>query len=321
MGAANKMEYILYAIPILLYLFIILYKISMSKIKVDEINKKLFFKTIGVSLGGAIVTAFIYKVILSVHVSRCFWWDFSKCILIIFGIFLFVSYLVFYYYNKKEWDWDAIIGITIVIGISLTISGGIQTIILEDCNSSIDYDISPTGYFANYVKGAIYIYDNVTGHENITMILCNEQWANIRETVTFKLEFPEGYEISLREKDKKLDMYQIKGVEISFDEGNNEIKIIWEDPKIDEPLRGFHCLFVNLSVTWTNNTNNFISPNRFSFKVMNFDYCYVAKILGEPPLRLLKKGEPLYTTFREWYIESIIDDIVEYQVGEKEDWI
>lgn len=280
------------------------------KIKWNEVNKKLLKKSICHIIWVTILVSVIIKLIFGFP-EKCLILDCINTILFVIGFIILGVYLVLY--RKRFWhDWMfAFIGTIIVI--LLMISFGVLQPIVKECNKI--EPLSPVEKLEQYindnVKGAIYIYDDETGHENVTIIVCNNGTEAFDDVVTIALYHNISYNVSIRKK-----------------EGHNDISSYWGNPTIKRHPKGNFTIieyskpnftitlgdkcyiYANFTIKW-DIPNDFVRP--FYSIYIGTNQPYIARIGRVPPIQLLP---PLMN----WDMKVIFNEIIDYEATGRSDW-
>ena len=163
--------------------------------------------------------------------------------------------------------------ITLLVAIAVIILGiTLPSLSKEYFSNAIDFD-----RMNDSVKSGIFIYDNKIGHENITLIICNNgnryYDKNIRLSVGFKNERGLTYDVSERiieitSRGIVWDATGEKTPELSNRTNFTVFKFEGLGNKIDEEP---NYIYVNLSVDWNSN-ESYVEPTKYTFSMGKYPF-------------------------------------------------
>lgn len=228
-------------------------------------------------------------------------------------IFLVALAIILFYEFKRE-ESDLLKNSNVIAVIVAIISAIAVTIPVLIVPSYIMEELDRDAFMDN-IKGAIFIYDNETGHENITMIVCNNGKTTYKAPIIMSISFfdkkGQTHTISLRIR-RVTDigvMYDISGnIRPEPTNESNFSKFIWHLPEYSlsykekgEPT----YLYANISVNWTYN-QSIVHPNQYYFEVEGEKISKenIAIIEEKPKLRVGK--------IQTWDISKVFEQILEY---------
>ncbi|HEC88795.1 MAG TPA: hypothetical protein ENI52_05715 [Thermoplasmata archaeon] len=287
---------------IVLYSLIIL--LIMPKIRWKDVDKKLLIKTIFYTI---IITLIISLLRVFIFPKKCLFIYFIDTSIFIVGFVLLFLYL--WIYKKRFWhDWMFAFIATLIV-IFVTISIFLLQPIINECNE--EKAISMKEYVDNYVKGAVYIYDNKNGQENVTIIICNNGTRAFNEIISISLYHNISFNISIRKKDNHSDLsgWWLNPT-IKEHPKHNWTSVEYSRPNFSITLGDKAFLYVNFTVKW-NFSKKFTEPY---YAIYIDEYKpYIARIYGRPPIELLPNS-------MDWDMQPIFNIILKYERNRWSDW-
>ncbi len=245
---------------------------------------------------------------------KCLFLDVINTFIFLIGIVGFIIYFVMYIKKGLAVGTASLI-LVMAFGLPTLYSISLNPIV-EECNQIEPLTLEQ--YIEKYVKCAVYIYDNKQGHENITMIVCNNGTETLTDNIIIKLFFYNtSYNVQVREIEGHNDISSWWKYPTIWQHPNkNMTSIEYSSPNFTITLgnnegEGYlGCKYANFTISW-NDTNDFIKP---LYRIWIGKYQpYIARILDNPPIQII----PDTTS---WNMDVIFDEIIDYESNKKADW-
>lgn len=290
------MNYALIFFGLLINVLVIWY--LMNKVEQEKLNRLRMLFLFLIILGTILITSLVWEYLA---VGR---WQFDlEIISWIFILFLipsiFTGYLI-EYCLKNGFSFGrtmSVIGLWFTV-LMLLIMWFIPNVVIPN-------------HFHDNVKGAIYIYDNKTGQENITVVLCNNGKTPLNDDIIIQLFHNASFNISIREKDGHNDLSMWwKNPIIRICPKGNLTLVEYSKPNFSITLDNKKFLYVNFTVKW-DFSKNFTKPY-YTIYIDKYKP-YIARICGRPPIELLPNG-------MDWDMQPIFNQILKYEKNRWSDW-